>query len=96
MVFGSIINILILADFTIIYIAFVLMKDNFWVGSISSLALIVISLVFLILTAADLIITLIYYRINNSLKKEQGYPAFISITIHFERYNRPTSDQSGD
>lgn len=88
-VFSRPVNIAFIAIFAMMYLIFGLYKNNFIIGTVSTLVLAFASPVFLVLTAGDIVISLIYYSILSPLKKEQGYPAFLDILIKYEKCKRP-------
>ena len=78
--------------FLAVFVIFAFFENNYWVPTAVSLTLFDIDPLFGIVTAADLILTLIHSGIIRRLKPLPGYPRFIDIRIIYERVNTPKTD----
>lgn len=83
------VSLAIIALNAVLFIVFALIKGNFIVSTAAVLLLHFLDIRFLILLAADIFITALYEYLRRKIKKQQGYPVFLNISIRYERGNRP-------
>ena len=88
--FDNIVNILLMLILAAVYVYFILIHTNLWAVTAASVPFILISPVYIVLVAVNLLLTIIHCSIIYPLRAEQGYPMFNDIEIHFERYNKKT------
>lgn len=86
--------VVILLAYAVLFVIFGMVKKNFRVCTGITLMLCVLDLRFLILTAADIILTIMQRKILNRVKNERGYPYFRDIKIEYR--HRPRYDDDGN
>lgn len=79
------IGIIILAVYSILFITFSLSDKHYIISTIASSLLLVLDLLFIILLLANIVISIMYHKMNEPLKSEEDYPIFKNIKICYEK-----------
>jgi len=66
------------------YVIFAVLKRNFFISTVFTIPLIILSPIFAILTVTDILLCFLHKRYINFLKKQTGYPLFNDIELIYK------------
>lgn len=81
--------IVMLAAWLVVYFMFVLFGRRLIIGTAASALLIVLDLMFIALVALNVLLTLMYEKLDRPLRQHPTYPRFSNIDVHYSADNRP-------
>lgn len=88
---NPVLNILIIAVYAAVFLHFAIIKDNLAVCTAVSSLLLIIDLRLTILLVLNIVLWLLYRRINNRLKIEHGFPLFLDVQIRYADPVKPVN-----